>query len=107
MTKYAMAFFVVALLGGMLVAANRRYFGSAWFWCSVLLTLLIVAPNLWWQYQSLGVRAYAGAPDGRARTRLLPCPAYPMLFAAGAAWTETWLRSLPEFCRRTGVSDVC
>jgi 4-amino-4-deoxy-L-arabinose transferase-like glycosyltransferase len=22
-------------------------------------------------------------------------PAYPMLFAAGAAWTETWLRSLP------------
>jgi 4-amino-4-deoxy-L-arabinose transferase-like glycosyltransferase len=51
MTKYTMAFFAVALLGAMLLAPNRRYFRSAWFWCGVALALLIVAPNLWWQYQ--------------------------------------------------------
>jgi len=51
MTKYTMAFFVAALLGAMLLTPNRRYFRSPWFWSGVALTLLIVAPNLWWQYQ--------------------------------------------------------
>ena len=51
MTKYTMAFFVVALLVGMLLTPNRRYFLNRWFWCGVALALLIVAPNLWWQYQ--------------------------------------------------------
>jgi len=51
MTKYTIAFFVMALLGGMLLTPNRRYLRSVWFWCGVALTLLIVAPNLWWQYQ--------------------------------------------------------
>jgi Dolichyl-phosphate-mannose-protein mannosyltransferase len=138
MTKYTMAFFAVALLGAMLLAPNRRYFRSAWFWCGVALALLIVAPNLWWQYQhhfvgltwmrSIHTRDIGlgrtdnfllkqfwsatnpaavplwlaglwflfarpagrrwrmlgwmyvltlGAPDGRARTRLLPCPGLP------------------------------
>lgn len=51
MTKYTMAFFVIALLGGMLLTPSRRFFRSRWFWCGVALTALIVAPNLWWQYQ--------------------------------------------------------
>ena len=51
MTKYTMAVFAVALLGGMLLTPNRRYLRSAWFWCGVALALLVVAPNLWWQYQ--------------------------------------------------------
>jgi 4-amino-4-deoxy-L-arabinose transferase-like glycosyltransferase len=51
MTKYTLAFFAIALLGGMLLTPNRRLFRSAWFWCGVALALLIVAPNLWWQYQ--------------------------------------------------------
>ena len=50
MTKYTMAVFAVALLGGMLLTPNRRYLRSAWFWCGVALALLVVAPNLWWQY---------------------------------------------------------
>ncbi|HME57385.1 MAG TPA: hypothetical protein VKF63_03545, partial [Terracidiphilus sp.] len=120
------------------------------------LTLLIVSPNLWWQYQhhfvslawmrSIHARdigsgrtdyfllnqlweicgfaalplVFAGLwflfrrPEGR-RWRMigwmfvltLVClmaargreyylaPAYPMLIAAGAAWSESWLRSLP------------
>jgi 4-amino-4-deoxy-L-arabinose transferase-like glycosyltransferase len=156
MTKYTMAFFAVALLGAMLLDPNRRYFRSAWFWCGVALALLIVAPNLWWQYQHhfvglawmrsihtrdiglgrtdnfllkqfwsatnpaavplwlAGLWFLFARPEGR-RWRMLGwmyvltlvllmaargreyylSPAYPMLFAAGAAWAETWLRSLP------------
>ncbi len=156
MTKYTMAFFAAALMGAMLLTPNRRYFRSPWFWCGVALTLLIVAPNLWWQYQHhfvslawmrsihardirlgradnfllnqlweiCGVAAlpllFAGLwflfrrPEGRRWRTLgwmyiitLVClmaargrdyyfaPAYPMLLAAGAAWSESWLRSLP------------
>ena len=51
MTKYTMAFFAVSLIGAMLLTPNRRYFRSAWFWCGVVLALVIFAPNLWWQYQ--------------------------------------------------------
>jgi len=156
MTKYTMAFFAVALLGGMLLTPNRRYLRSAWFWCGVALALLIFAPNLWWQYHhhyvSLAWMKSIHARDiGMGRTdnflvnqlwqitnpgvallwmaglwflfaraegrrwRMLAwmyaitlvlllaargrdyylAPAYPMLFAAGAAWAEGWLRSLP------------
>jgi 4-amino-4-deoxy-L-arabinose transferase-like glycosyltransferase len=156
MTKYTMAFLVAALLGAMLLTPNRRYFRSPWFWCGVALTLLIVAPNLWWQYQhhfvslawmrSIHARdigsgrtdnfllnqlweicsfaalplVFAGLwflfrrPEGR-RWRMIGwmfvltlvslmaargrdyylAPAYPMLLAAGAAWSESWLRQLP------------
>jgi 4-amino-4-deoxy-L-arabinose transferase-like glycosyltransferase len=51
MTKYTMAFFAFSLLGAMLLTPDRRYLRSPRFWCGVALTLLIVAPNLWWQYQ--------------------------------------------------------
>ena len=51
MTKYTMAFFAAALLGAMLLTPNRRYLRSPWFWCGVASALVIVAPNLWWQYQ--------------------------------------------------------
>jgi 4-amino-4-deoxy-L-arabinose transferase-like glycosyltransferase len=155
MTKYTMGFFALSLLGALLVTPNRRYFRSRWFWCGVALTLLIVAPNLWWQYQHhfvglawmrsihardvrLGRADYflldqlwqvvnplavplcvAGLwflfarPEGKpwrmigwmylfalaafaaARGRdYYLAPAYPMLLAAGAAWSENRLRSL-------------
>jgi 4-amino-4-deoxy-L-arabinose transferase-like glycosyltransferase len=156
MTKYTMAFFAVALLGALLLTPNRRYLRSAWFWCGVALALLVVAPNLWWQYQhhfvslawmrSIHARdigmgrtdyfllnqlwkvcavvalplLFAGfwflfaRPEGR-RWRMIGwmyvltlvglmavrgrdyylAPAYPMLLAAGAVWSEKWLRSLP------------
>jgi 4-amino-4-deoxy-L-arabinose transferase-like glycosyltransferase len=156
MTKYTMAFFAAALLGATFLTPNRRYFRSLWFWCGVALALVIVAPNLWWQYQhhfvglawmrSIHARdirmgradnflasqlwqvlnpmtvplCLAGLwflicrPEGKpwrmigwmylltlvalmaARGReYYLAPAYPMLLAAGAAWSETWLRSLP------------
>jgi 4-amino-4-deoxy-L-arabinose transferase-like glycosyltransferase len=156
MTKYTMAFFAAALLSAMLLTPNRRYLRSPWFWRGVALTLLIVAPNLWWQVQhhfvslawmqsihtrdvGLGRADYfllsqlwqvlnpvavplflAGLwflfvrPEGKpwrmiGWTYLLTlvafmaargrdyylAPAYPMLLAAGAVWSEKWLRSLP------------
>ena len=156
MTKYTMAFFAIALLGAMLVTPNRRYLRSPWFWCGVALTLLIVAPNLWWQYQHhfvslawmrsihardvrigradhfllnqfweitnpvavplwlAGLWFVFARPEGK-RWRMLGwmyvvtlvflmalrgrdyylAPAYPMLIAAGAAWSETRLASIP------------
>jgi hypothetical protein len=162
MTKYTMAIFAVALLGAMLLTPNRRYLRSSWFWCGVALTLLIVAPNVWWQYQHhfvslawmrsihardigmgradnfllnqfwqitnpgavplwlAGLWILFARPEGK-RWRMLGwmyvltlvcliaargrdyylAPAYPMLFAAGAAWAETWIRSLPVQ-RQTG-----
>lgn len=51
MTKYTMGVFGVALLGAMLLTPNRSYLRNMWFWCGMGLALLIVAPNLWWQYQ--------------------------------------------------------
>jgi 4-amino-4-deoxy-L-arabinose transferase-like glycosyltransferase len=156
MTKYTMAFFAVAILGAMLATPNRRYLRNRWFWCGVALALVIVAPNLWWQYQhhfvSLAWMRSIHARDvrmGRADYFLLSqlwqvlnpvtvplclaglwflfarsagkpwrmigwmylftlaalmaargreyylAPAYPVLLAAGAAWGEMWLRSLP------------
>ena len=156
MTKYTIAFFAAALLGGILLTPNRRSLRSPWFWCGVALTLLIVAPNLWWQYQHhfvslawmrsihardirmgradyfllnqfweitnpvavplwlAGLWFLFARPEGK-RWRIigwmylitLVClmavrgrdyylaPAYPMLLAAGAAWSETRLASLP------------
>jgi hypothetical protein len=140
----------------MLLTPNRRYLRSAWFWCGVALALLVVAPNLWWQYQhhfvslawmrsihardiGLGrtdhfllnqlwkvcavvalpllfagfwflfarpegrrwrmigwmyVLTFAGLMAARGRDYYL-APAYPMLLAAGAVWSEKWLGSLP------------
>lgn len=51
MTKYTMALWAVAVLGAMALTPNRRYFRSGWFWAGVAVTLTMVAPNAWWQYQ--------------------------------------------------------
>jgi hypothetical protein len=48
-TKYTVCFFVVALLGGMLLTRARRYFLNGWFWGGVGLALVIFLPNFLWQ----------------------------------------------------------
>jgi len=156
MTKYTMAFFAAALLCAVLLTPNRRYLRSLWFWCGMALTLLMVAPNLWWQHQHhfvslawmrsihardvrmgradyfllnqlwgvtnpvavpiwlAGLWFLLARPEGKpwrmlgwmylltlvafmaARGRdYYLAPAYPMLLAAGAAFSETRLASLP------------
>ncbi len=49
MTKYAMAFFVAGIVGGVLFTPARRYLKSPWLWCGAALALLIFLPNLIWQ----------------------------------------------------------
>jgi hypothetical protein len=51
MTKYTMAFFVVGLVGGVLLTDARQYLKSPWLWGGVALSLLIFLPNLIWQIQ--------------------------------------------------------
>ena len=48
-TKYAIAFFVIGILGGLLLTNARRYLASAWFWGGVALATAIFLPNLIWQ----------------------------------------------------------
>ncbi len=48
-TKYAIAFFVIGILGGILLTSARRYLASAWFWGGVTLAIAIFLPNLIWQ----------------------------------------------------------
>ena len=49
MTKYAMAFFVAGIVGGVALTAARRYLKSPWLWAGVALSVLIFLPNLIWQ----------------------------------------------------------
>ena len=49
LNKYTMAFFLAALIVGMLPTPWRRYFVSRWFWMGVGVAFLIVLPNLVWQ----------------------------------------------------------
>jgi len=48
-TKYAIAFFIVGVLGGMLLTRARRWLASPWFWGGMALGVTIFLPNLIWQ----------------------------------------------------------
>ncbi len=51
MTKYTMAFFVVGIVGGVLLTDARKYLRNPWLWGGVALSLLIFLPNAVWQFQ--------------------------------------------------------
>jgi 4-amino-4-deoxy-L-arabinose transferase-like glycosyltransferase len=51
MTKYTLAYFVVGLVGGVIMTNTRRYLRTPWLWAGVALALLIFIPNLIWQAQ--------------------------------------------------------
>lgn len=50
MTKYAMAFLALGVVGGVLLTPARRYLKSPWLWCGAAVALLIVLPNILWQF---------------------------------------------------------
>ncbi len=49
MTKYTMAFFTAALIGGILLTGNRRIFTKRGIWIAVGIAILIFLPNIIWQ----------------------------------------------------------
>jgi hypothetical protein len=49
--KHSTAFFLGALVVGLLATSERRLFTSKWFWIAAGLALVIALPNVIWQYQ--------------------------------------------------------
>ena len=49
MTKYSMAFYLIALFFGLLLTPARRYLRDRWFWYGLALAIAMVLPNLAWQ----------------------------------------------------------
>ncbi|HUX67689.1 MAG TPA: glycosyltransferase family 39 protein, partial [Terriglobales bacterium] len=49
MTKYTMAFYLVALCLALLLTPARRWFRSRWLWYGLALAFLLALPNLIWQ----------------------------------------------------------
>ena len=51
LSKYTMAFFVLAIAAGLLLTDARRYLKSKWLWTGVAVAVLVFLPNLLWQVQ--------------------------------------------------------
>jgi 4-amino-4-deoxy-L-arabinose transferase-like glycosyltransferase len=52
LSKYTIAFFVVAIVAGVLLTDARRHVRSKWLWIGVALSILVFLPNLLWQAQN-------------------------------------------------------
>ncbi len=50
LSKYSVAFFVLSILLGVLLTAQRKIFVNKHFWIGALLAFIIFLPNLLWQY---------------------------------------------------------
>ena len=51
MTKYTMAFLLAGLSGGVVLTGARRYLASKWLWMGTAVALVIILPNLLWQWR--------------------------------------------------------
>jgi len=51
MTRYTMLFWAVGLAAGVALTPLRRHLAGPWLWGGVALSLLVFAPNAWWQWQ--------------------------------------------------------
>lgn len=50
MSKYSSAFYAIALLIGLAISIHRKVFANRHLYLAGLLALLIMAPNIYWQY---------------------------------------------------------
>jgi hypothetical protein len=48
--KHSTAFFLIALLAGLLLTPQRRLFRTKWLWIAAGIIVLLCLPNLIWQY---------------------------------------------------------
>lgn len=51
MTRYTMLFCVAGIVVAVLATPLRRHLRSPWLWAGVALSLLLFAPNAWWQWR--------------------------------------------------------
>ena len=51
LVKYSIAFFIVSSLLALLFSENRRLLFSGYFFVGGILALILISPNLYWQYQ--------------------------------------------------------
>jgi hypothetical protein len=51
MTRYTMLFCVAGIVAGVLATPLRRQLSSPWLWAGAALSLLVFAPNAWWQWR--------------------------------------------------------
>jgi 4-amino-4-deoxy-L-arabinose transferase-like glycosyltransferase len=51
LSKYTIAFFVLAIVAGVLFTDARRHLKSKWLWIGVAISVLVWLPNLLWQVQ--------------------------------------------------------
>jgi 4-amino-4-deoxy-L-arabinose transferase-like glycosyltransferase len=51
LSKYTMAFFVLAIVAGLVLTDTRRYLKRKWLWIGVACSIVIFLPNLLWQVQ--------------------------------------------------------
>ena len=49
MTKYTMGFYVMGIVGGLLLTSARKFLWSKWFWIGIAIAVVICLPNLIWQ----------------------------------------------------------
>ena len=48
LTKYAIVFYIAGILIGLILTPARRNFLSPWFWCGIVIALLMFLPNFLW-----------------------------------------------------------
>src|SRR5690606_26557286 len=51
MNRYTMLFCVAGIVVGVLATPLRRQLATPWPWIGAALSLLVFAPNAWWQWQ--------------------------------------------------------
>jgi len=102
MTKYAIAFYIAGILGGLILTRNRKAFLSPWFWSGTALAILICLPNLIWQahhhfiswhfLHSIHIRDVGeGRADGFLKDQFLIC--------ANLAAAPLWIAGLTAYLR--------
>lgn len=99
-TKYAMAFYVAGISGGLLLTPERRYLKSRWLWYGAALSVVIFLPNLVWEVRhgfiSIHFLEYIHQRDiGEGRTNgFIP---HQFLLNSNVMLTPLWLAGLYYF----------
>jgi len=96
------AFFLFALLVGVLVAGPRGALRSRWLWAGAAIAALMWLPNLWWQAahgwpQVTLARAVASGSSGTSQSRWLFVPMQFLLL--GPPLAPVWIAGLVRLTR--------